>query len=56
MAFFALDSSFMLKPVQEIELLFPYWNPGTVKRQAWGLGFFKQVMMKASQINNFSFW
>lgn len=48
MAFFALDCSFMLKPVQDIELFFHTGIQLTVKRQAWGLGFFKQVMMKAS--------
>lgn len=40
MAFFALDSSFMLKPVQDIELLFPHWNPVNSKETSMGVGLF----------------
>lgn len=48
MAFFALDSSFMLWPVQDIGLLFPHWNPVNRKETSGGLSFLKQVIMKAS--------
>lgn len=38
MAFFCFR--FMLKPVQDIELLFPHWNPVNSKETSMGVGLF----------------
>lgn len=39
MVFVALDFSFMLKPVQDVELLFPHWNPLNSKETSTEVGF-----------------